>query len=125
MVPDNVIRDQVVEVCSSVSDREYTELLDTGESPECLATKVVESCPPALPTLTIARGQRPFFAQGLPIFGPKAREMDQASEVTSPDSTSVTSQKLSLLIVAFKDQTLEKQCEVQKIEKLEEEAAKI
>ncbi|GAA0160365.1 hypothetical protein LIER_16937 [Lithospermum erythrorhizon] len=56
VAPDDVIRDQVVEVSSSVSSQEHTELVDTGESPECLAIEVAESCPPALPTLTIAQG---------------------------------------------------------------------
>ncbi|GAA0144575.1 hypothetical protein LIER_04989 [Lithospermum erythrorhizon] len=45
----------VVEVSSCVSDREHIELVDTGKSPKCLTTAVAESCPPALPTLTIAQ----------------------------------------------------------------------
>ncbi|GAA0156757.1 hypothetical protein LIER_14171 [Lithospermum erythrorhizon] len=45
----------VVEVSSSASEQEHTELIDNGECPECLTMEVVESCPPALPTLTIAQ----------------------------------------------------------------------
>ncbi|GAA0138455.1 hypothetical protein LIER_00202 [Lithospermum erythrorhizon] len=63
-VPDDVIRDQVVKVSSSVSSQDHIELVDTGESPECLAIEVSESCPPALPTLTIAQGEEAILRIG-------------------------------------------------------------
>ncbi|GAA0170692.1 hypothetical protein LIER_24897 [Lithospermum erythrorhizon] len=46
---------EVVEVSFSISDQVHTELVDTGESPECLPTEVAKSCPPALPTVTITQ----------------------------------------------------------------------
>ncbi|GAA0138420.1 hypothetical protein LIER_00172 [Lithospermum erythrorhizon] len=64
MVPDSIIRDQIVEVSSSVSDWEHTELVDTGESLECLATEVEESCPHALPKLTIAHREEAILRTG-------------------------------------------------------------
>ncbi|GAA0172721.1 hypothetical protein LIER_26491 [Lithospermum erythrorhizon] len=51
----SIIRDQVVEVSSSISGQECTKLVDTEESPECLAIEVAESCPPSL--LTLTRGE--------------------------------------------------------------------
>ncbi|GAA0142345.1 hypothetical protein LIER_03264 [Lithospermum erythrorhizon] len=47
---------EVVEVSFLVSSQDRTELVDTGESPECLPIEVAESSPPVLPTLTIAQG---------------------------------------------------------------------
>ncbi|GAA0176565.1 hypothetical protein LIER_29536 [Lithospermum erythrorhizon] len=101
---------RVLEVSSSVIDQERTELVDTGESLECLTTEVAKSFPPLRLTLSIAQ---------------EAREMDATSLVTSPDSTSRALQKLSLLRVTFEDKTSKNQCEVQKIEKLEQEAAEL
>ncbi|GAA0142449.1 hypothetical protein LIER_42721 [Lithospermum erythrorhizon] len=45
---------RVVEVSSSASDLERTELVDTGESSECFATEVVESSPPDPTVLSLA-----------------------------------------------------------------------
>ncbi|GAA0144848.1 hypothetical protein LIER_05184 [Lithospermum erythrorhizon] len=55
----------VVEVSSSVSDQVRTELFDTGESSECLAVEVAESCPPVLPTLTISQGAAAILRIGV------------------------------------------------------------
>ncbi|GAA0184208.1 hypothetical protein LIER_31496 [Lithospermum erythrorhizon] len=38
-IPDNVVGEQVVEVSSSANEQEHTELIDTGESPECFIIK--------------------------------------------------------------------------------------
>ncbi|GAA0159467.1 hypothetical protein LIER_16234 [Lithospermum erythrorhizon] len=51
--------------------------------------------------------------------------MVTASAVTSPTGTSKTLQKLSLLKIPFEDETSMTQGEVQKIEKLEQEAAEL
>ncbi|GAA0175508.1 hypothetical protein LIER_28669 [Lithospermum erythrorhizon] len=64
VVPDSVIKDQVVEVSSSVSSQERTQLVDTGESPKFLAIEVVESCLPSLPTLTFAQGAKVILRTG-------------------------------------------------------------
>ncbi|GAA0173078.1 hypothetical protein LIER_26770 [Lithospermum erythrorhizon] len=64
VVPDSVIRDQVVEVSFSVSDQEHTELVDTGVSPEYLTTEVAKLCPPSLPTLTIAQQAKTILRTG-------------------------------------------------------------
>ncbi|GAA0150689.1 hypothetical protein LIER_09571 [Lithospermum erythrorhizon] len=44
---------------------EHTELIDTGESPECLITEVAESCPPALPALTIKQAAYNILRAGV------------------------------------------------------------
>ncbi|GAA0141253.1 hypothetical protein LIER_02439 [Lithospermum erythrorhizon] len=55
VIPDKVVGERVVEVTSSASEQEHTELVDTGESPECFTTEVVESCPPVLPIISRAQ----------------------------------------------------------------------
>ncbi|GAA0183033.1 hypothetical protein LIER_30519 [Lithospermum erythrorhizon] len=64
IVPNNIIRHRVVEVSSLVSRQEHTNLLDTGESPKCLTVEVAKSCPPSLPTLTIAQGTNAILRTG-------------------------------------------------------------
>ncbi|GAA0168323.1 hypothetical protein LIER_23068 [Lithospermum erythrorhizon] len=64
VIPDNGIRDKIVEVSSSVNRDENTELVDTGESPEFPAIEVAESCPLAFPTLTIAQGAKAILRRG-------------------------------------------------------------
>ncbi|GAA0140477.1 hypothetical protein LIER_01815 [Lithospermum erythrorhizon] len=64
VVPKDVIRDQIVDVFSSVNRQEHSELVDTGESPECLSIEVAESCPPAPPILTIAEGAEAILHTG-------------------------------------------------------------
>ncbi|GAA0172754.1 hypothetical protein LIER_26515 [Lithospermum erythrorhizon] len=46
---------EVVEVSSSASESERTELVDTEESPECFATEVDESSPPTPPIFSLAQ----------------------------------------------------------------------
>ncbi|GAA0184109.1 hypothetical protein LIER_31407 [Lithospermum erythrorhizon] len=58
-------------------------------------------------------------------FFQEARKMIAASIVVSLADTSKTFQKLSLLRVSLEDQALRKQCEVQKIEKLEHEVVEL
>ncbi|GAA0150100.1 hypothetical protein LIER_09114 [Lithospermum erythrorhizon] len=168
-----VVPNSLVEVSSSISSQEHTELIDTEESLECLAIEVAESSPPALPTLTIAQGAAvilrtrvssllscictglegkspemvlkeeesdmktfevltqmglgnfPDLHDKLQGFFQKAREMGTTSAVTFPGSSSEAFQNLSLLKVNLEDQTSKKQCEVQMIEKLEQESAEL
>ncbi|GAA0159466.1 hypothetical protein LIER_16233 [Lithospermum erythrorhizon] len=54
----------VVEVSSSISRQEHTELVDTRKSPKCLTIEVAESCPPSLPTLTITQGAKAILLTG-------------------------------------------------------------
>ncbi|GAA0171065.1 hypothetical protein LIER_25189 [Lithospermum erythrorhizon] len=46
---------EVVDVSSSAGESERTKLVDTGESPECFATKVAESSPPTPPFISLAQ----------------------------------------------------------------------
>ncbi|GAA0175968.1 hypothetical protein LIER_29046 [Lithospermum erythrorhizon] len=61
VVLDDVIKDQIAEVSSSVNGQEHTEFVDTGESSEGLAIEVAESCPPSLSKLcTRCRGHSSY-----------------------------------------------------------------
>ncbi|GAA0147463.1 hypothetical protein LIER_07153 [Lithospermum erythrorhizon] len=55
VIPDNVVREQAMEVSSSASEQEHTKLIDTGESPKCFTMEVAESCPPTLSTFYLAQ----------------------------------------------------------------------
>ncbi|GAA0163883.1 hypothetical protein LIER_19650 [Lithospermum erythrorhizon] len=48
----------------SANEHEHTELIDIGESPECLMTEVVESCPLVLPTLSLAQEAESILRAG-------------------------------------------------------------
>ncbi|GAA0145854.1 hypothetical protein LIER_05945 [Lithospermum erythrorhizon] len=109
LVPDNVIRDQ------------------------CLAIEVAESHPPAPPALSIAQRVEAIlrtrasslWAWQVAGFLSGGKEDDCSFAVVSPANTSETLQKLSLLKVSLEDQPSKKQCEVQKIEKLEQEVVEM
>ncbi|GAA0183737.1 hypothetical protein LIER_42456 [Lithospermum erythrorhizon] len=55
VIPNNVVEEQVVEVSSSASGLEGTELVDIRESPECFVMEVVESSPPVLPVPSLSQ----------------------------------------------------------------------
>ncbi|GAA0183724.1 hypothetical protein LIER_31087 [Lithospermum erythrorhizon] len=79
---------RVVEVSSSASELEHTELVDTGESPECFVTEVAESSVPTLPVLSLAQKR-------------------DISEI---------SYELALLMMYSEDLTLKRHCEVKEAE---------
>ncbi|GAA0141376.1 hypothetical protein LIER_02530 [Lithospermum erythrorhizon] len=60
LIPNNVI----VEVSSSVSSQEHTELVETGGSSKCLAIEVAESHPPAPPALSMLQGAKAILCTG-------------------------------------------------------------
>ncbi|GAA0145043.1 hypothetical protein LIER_05328 [Lithospermum erythrorhizon] len=64
VIPDNIIRDHVVEVSFSVSSQEHPKLVHIRESLESLVVEVAESHPPALPTLSIAQRARAILHTG-------------------------------------------------------------
>ncbi|GAA0158145.1 hypothetical protein LIER_15246 [Lithospermum erythrorhizon] len=146
LVPDDIIRDQVVEVSSFFSGQEHTELVDTGESPECLAIKVAESHPPASPPwkspeMVLKEEESAMETFGilsatglddvadlrgkLQNFFQEARKLNAAPIAVLPVDASETLQKLSLLRVSLEEQTSRNQCVVQKIEKQELEVAEL
>ncbi|GAA0177682.1 hypothetical protein LIER_29733 [Lithospermum erythrorhizon] len=134
---------EVVEIYSSTSEQEHTQLIDTLESPEYFTTEVVESCPPVLPTLTLFQEAEGILRAGasslwscictrlegrLPeirLFTSPAREAVTTSTTASQNSTSEASSKLSLLMVSSEDLALKQQREVQKAEELEQEVAEL
>ncbi|GAA0179320.1 hypothetical protein LIER_29957 [Lithospermum erythrorhizon] len=107
VIPDKVIRHQ-----------EHTELVDIGESPECLVIEVAESHAPAPPSLSIAQGAKTILRTGASSlwacicdglqgkspemgFFQEEREMIVASIAISPADASEILQKLSLLRCIF------------------------
>ncbi|GAA0146054.1 hypothetical protein LIER_06096 [Lithospermum erythrorhizon] len=99
-----------LEAVTPSSPIEHIELVDTGGSPECLAIEVAKSHLPAPPALSIAQEQRPSSVQGVPVSG---LVYGMIFKENLP------------IWVSLEHQASRKQCEVQKIAKLEQEVVKL
>ncbi|GAA0163782.1 hypothetical protein LIER_19568 [Lithospermum erythrorhizon] len=65
VIPNNAVEEQVVEVSSSASELEFTDYVDTGESPESFATEVAESSPLTPHVLSLAQESDNIFHSGV------------------------------------------------------------
>ncbi|GAA0155162.1 hypothetical protein LIER_12948 [Lithospermum erythrorhizon] len=146
VIPDNVVKEQVVKASSAASEHEHIEVIDTWESLECFTTEMADSCPPVLPTLTFSQEAESILRAGVPSLWScictrlkeKSPEMilneeemilneeeDTTLTAASQGSTSEASGKLALLMVSSEDLASKQQCEVQKAKELEQEATKL